>query len=110
MDITERSTRFAEFNRLLNGVANATILQGDLYEPVRGLRFDRIVAHPPYVPAASEVDLSGCRIGRRGHHARDRERPRGQPIPGGRLYCLSLGADHKGEALEHRVRRWLGDA
>jgi methylase of polypeptide subunit release factors len=110
VDITERSTRFAEFNRLLNGVDNATVLQGDLYEPVRGLRFDRIVAHPPYVPAASAKWI----FQDAGSEGEDITRGIVSGLAdslsaGGRLYCLSLGADHKGEALEHRVRRWLGD-
>jgi methylase of polypeptide subunit release factors len=38
--------------RLLNDVSNVTVLQGDLYDPVQGQRFDRITIHPPYVPAA----------------------------------------------------------
>src|SRR5690606_29151931 len=50
-DLTARSTRFAEFNARLNNLQNVTAVQGDLYEPVLGLTFDRIVAHPPYVPA-----------------------------------------------------------
>jgi len=50
VDITERATRLGEFNRRLNDVRNATVLQGDLYKPLTGMRFDRIVAHPPYVP------------------------------------------------------------
>src|SRR5690606_36116914 len=50
-DITARSTAFAAFNAQLNGLSNVSAVQGDLYEPVRGMTFDRIVAHPPYVPA-----------------------------------------------------------
>ncbi len=49
-DITERSTHFAEFNRRLNGIDNVTAARGDVYEPAGDLTFDRIVAHPPYVP------------------------------------------------------------
>jgi len=110
VDVTERSTGFGEFNRLLNGADNVTVLQGDLYEPVRGLAFDRIVAHPPYVPASSakwifqDAGLEGEDITRR--------IVAGLPdhlAAGGRLYCLSLGADHKNEPLERRVRYWLGE-
>src|ERR1019366_1205084 len=50
-DIAARSVQFAEFNRRLNGIENARVLMGDLYAPVEGLTFDRIVTHPPYVPA-----------------------------------------------------------
>jgi methylase of polypeptide subunit release factors len=54
-DITERSVHFSEFNRRLNGLDNVTVARGDLYEPVEGLMFDRIVTHPPYVPVASST-------------------------------------------------------
>ena len=49
-DIAERSVKFAEFNRRLNGLPNMTNGAGDLYEPAGPKTFDRIVAHPPYVP------------------------------------------------------------
>jgi hypothetical protein len=51
-DIASRAVSFAEFNQKLNGIANATFLTGDMYSAVEGMTFDRIVAHPPYVPAA----------------------------------------------------------
>ena len=51
IDVADRSTQFASFNARLNDVNNVTIVSGDLYAPVAGLTFDRIVAHPPYVPA-----------------------------------------------------------
>src|SRR5262249_30026279 len=56
-DLAERSVRFAEFNRRLNGIENVTCLQGDLYRPVVDLTFDRIVAHPPYVPSEGQEVL-----------------------------------------------------
>ena len=111
VDVTERSTRFAEFNRLLNGISNMSALQGDLYEAVPGLTFDRIVAHPPYLPAAStrwifqDAGAQGEEITRR--------IVAGLPqylSPGGRLYCLALGADQREQPLEQRIRAWLGEA
>jgi len=50
-DILPRAAHFAEFNRRLAGVENLAVVQGDLFAPVEGLTFDRIVIHPPYVPA-----------------------------------------------------------
>src|ERR1017187_11025104 len=44
-DIAARSVQFADFNRRLNGIENACVLMGDLYAPVEGLTFDRIVTH-----------------------------------------------------------------
>ena len=111
VDITGRSTAFAEFNRQLNGVDNATILEGNLFEPVAGLRFDRIVAHPPYVPATAtkwifqDAGAVGEEI--------VREIVAGLPrhlSPGGRFYCLSLGMERKDEPLESRIRGWLGES
>jgi methylase of polypeptide subunit release factors len=52
VDITERC-RPARFNCWLNGGRRVDIRQGDLFDPVKGERFDRILAHPPCVPALS---------------------------------------------------------
>src|SRR5258708_857898 len=49
-DIAARSVHFAEFNRRLNELENVTVGEGDLYSPAGGRKFDRIAAHPPYVP------------------------------------------------------------
>ncbi len=50
-DIARRSADFSEFNRRLNGLENVSVGCCDLYEPVAGLQFDRIV-----IQAASSVD------------------------------------------------------
>jgi carbamoyltransferase len=51
VDITPRAIRFARFNAQLNGVQNISFLQGNLYEAVKGQRFDTILANPPFVPS-----------------------------------------------------------
>lgn len=72
VDITGRSAHFARFNRLLNGAGNMEVLQGNLYKPVAGRSFDRIVAHPSYAPATGELTgLAGWRRLRRGGPAGD---------------------------------------
>ncbi len=109
VDITERSTQFAEFNRLLNGLRNATVLQGDLYDPVQDLSFDRIVAHPPYMPALNRKWIFQD-AGSEGEQI-TRSIVSGLPrhlSPGGKLYCLALGADIAAVPFECRLRRWLG--
>jgi SAM-dependent methyltransferase len=47
-DIDERAAAFTRLNVRLNGARNVDVRVGDLYEPVRGERFDRIAAQPPF--------------------------------------------------------------
>jgi methylase of polypeptide subunit release factors len=110
VDITERATVFAEFNARLNGITNLVALQGDLYEPVRGQTFDRIVAHPPYVPARENQYV--FRDGGEDGEAITRRAVAGLPDflrPGGRFYCTCLATDRKDAPLERRIRAMLGD-
>jgi len=108
VDITERAARFAQFNQRLNGVANVTVLQGDLCAPVHELRFDRIVLHPPYVPALrqtliyQDAGLDGQDITRRAVSQLARHLN-----PGGRFYCLTVGLDCEDAPFEQTVRQWL---
>jgi len=108
-DISERSTRFAEFNRRLNGVLNADAVTSDLYESFQGQRFDIISAHPPYVPTLQPkwIFFSGGRDG----EAITRRIIEGLPDhlnDGGIFFCLTMGGDHVDRPFECRVREWLG--
>jgi SAM-dependent methyltransferase len=109
VDITERSTHFGEFNRLLNQLSNSTVMQGNLYEPVSGMKFDRIVAHPPYVPALEPgpIYADGGEDGEVVTRAVVQGLPRFLE-PHGRLYCDTMGVEREGEPDEQRVREWLG--
>jgi hypothetical protein len=82
-DIASRSVQFAEFNQRLNGIPNATMLQGDLYAPVEGsdLRPHR---DPSAVRAGAEErdDFSGWRRGRGTDPAPHRRRCAAVPPPG----------------------------
>lgn len=110
IDITERSTRFARFNAALNNVDNVTPLEGDLYAPVGGLTFDRIVANPPYVPSLADEFIFR-------DAGEDGERVTWQILgglptylrPGGDFYCACLATDREGAPLEERVRSALGE-
>lgn len=51
VDINPRSIRFSRFNAQLNGIRNICFYLGDLYEPVKGRKFDTILANPPFVPS-----------------------------------------------------------
>lgn len=48
-DVSPRALRLAAMNARLNDVANVELLEGSWLEPVAGLRFDLVVANPPYV-------------------------------------------------------------
>lgn len=111
VDVTERAVRFAEFNRRLNGLANAEFLCGDLYGPVEGRTFDRIAIHPPYIPSLrrrliyQDGGLDGQELLRRTVAGLPRHLR-----PGGRFFSLSLCVDREDEPFERQVRRWLGDS
>jgi release factor glutamine methyltransferase len=51
IDVSRRSQVAARLNAALNGV-RVNALRGDLYEPVKGRRFDVIATNPPYLPSA----------------------------------------------------------
>jgi release factor glutamine methyltransferase len=53
VDLSRRALACTRLNSVLNGV-RVQALRGDLFEPVRGRRFDVIVTNPPYVPGPSE--------------------------------------------------------
>jgi SAM-dependent methyltransferase len=109
-DITERATLFAQFNAQLNDLPNVTAVQGDLYEPVRGQTFDRIVAHPPYV--ASDEQRLIYRDGGQDGEAITRRIIADLPQylrPGGRFHVTCAFTDRVGAPLEQRVRELLGE-
>ena len=106
-DLTERCAQFALFNQRLNGIVNSSVITGDLYEPVAGLEFDRIVVHPPYQPVFRHAQIfnsggiDGEQVTRRCvEEAYDHLRP------GGRLYCLAQLTARE-QPVEQRVRLWL---
>jgi SAM-dependent methyltransferase len=108
-DITERATRFARFNAALNGIKNCTAVQGDLYQPVAGQFFDRIVAHPPYMPSLEQKYI--FRDGGEDGEEITRRIIGGLPdhlSPGGRFYCTCMLTDRKGARAEQRIRAMLG--
>jgi SAM-dependent methyltransferase len=109
-DLGARSVHFAEFNRRLNGLENVTAAQGDLYEAIGDRTFDCVVAHPPYVPASQQRLLfrDGGEDGEQILSRIIQGLPR-HLRPGGRFRCLTFATDRKGESLEQRIRKWLGE-
>lgn len=111
VDITERATVCAEFGRRLNGLDNVTVLRGDLFAPVSGLTFDRIFAHPPYMPVMRPgyVFYDGGEDGEQLSRRTIEQLPE-YLRPGGTYYSVAMGADTASEPFEQRIRSWLGPA
>jgi methylase of polypeptide subunit release factors len=57
IDVNPRALAYLRLNLRLNRVANVEPLEGSWFEPVRGRRFELVVANPPYVvsPDAAHV-------------------------------------------------------
>jgi release factor glutamine methyltransferase len=53
VDLSRRSALAARLNARLHG-APVTVHRGDLFEPVRGRRFDVVISNPPYDPAGRQ--------------------------------------------------------
>jgi len=47
IDINERAVQLSKRNAALNDVHNVTVMQSDLYEAVKEMRFDCIISNPP---------------------------------------------------------------
>lgn len=56
-DLSPRAIAFARFTAALSGVDRIEFRVGDLFEPVAGERFDRVISNPPFVitPRAAGV-------------------------------------------------------
>lgn len=109
-DITQRSVDFAAFNAALNGITNVKVLCGDLFQAVEDRRFDRIAAHPPFMPAltSSEIFGAGGELGEEITQRMVSELP-ARLKPGGRLYCRTLGIERAERSFESTIREWLGE-
>ena len=114
-DISGRALDFARANARLNGVAGIEFLQGDLFAPISGERFDLIASNPPFVvtPRIDGEDASERYEYRDGGMVGDglaervvREAPR-HLAAGGTLLCLANWESHWGVDGLERVRGWL---
>jgi len=109
VDISPRAIQFAEFNKKLNAAENVRTYCGDLFRPIESSTFDRIVAHPPHIPALKDVMLfkdagvDGERISADlirsvPHHLAD----------GGEFHSYLMLSDRVDAPAERRVRDFLG--
>ncbi|QAY67849.1 class I SAM-dependent methyltransferase [Paenibacillus protaetiae] len=75
IDINERAVELARHNAKLNGIANVTIVQSDLYEKVKDAAFDTILTNPPIRAGKAVVH----RIFEEGYE---------RLVPGGRMWVV----------------------
>jgi len=109
-DVSRRCLHFAEFNRRLNAIDNVQISESDVYDGLGDETFDRIIAHPPYVPWTGDQEI--YRHGGPDGEFVVRRLVEGLPKrlrPGGRLYLAAMGSDTVDGELEDRLRGMLGD-
>jgi hypothetical protein len=111
VDISPRAVRCAHFNAQVSGITNLDVVPGDLFEPVRGERFDLITANPPFVPSP----LHTLRFRDGGSSGEDVQKRivAGLPnhlAPGGIAHMITELGERDGEPLVDRVRQWLSGA
>ena len=56
-DINKRACQIAELNLKINNIKNAKVILGNLYEPVKNIKFDTILINPPQT-AGKEICLN----------------------------------------------------
>ncbi|HEY8038282.1 MAG TPA: methyltransferase [Polyangiaceae bacterium] len=110
-DVNPRALAFTRLNLALNGVPGVEVRQGDLYESVRGERFDRIASHPPFLARrAGEPGSTFTHGGTRGDELTLRmlAGAAGHLAPGGRAVMVGDWPVVDGDPLDARVRAALG--
>ena len=123
VDINPRAASCTRFNALASGANNVEVVVGDLFEAVRGKRFDLITVNPPFVP--SPLDTLRFRDGGRSGEDIQKRIVAGLPhhlAPGGMAQMVTeLGerdgelpvgqsGDRSGDQLGDRLREWLHGA
>jgi methylase of polypeptide subunit release factors len=108
-DLNSRAREFCLFNAALNGVSNIEFRQGSAFDPVRGERFDLILANPPFfvtpsvrrVYSDNSMELDGfCKM-------LIREAPEHLNENG---YCQMLveWVELQGQPWRDRLNEWFG--
>jgi SAM-dependent methyltransferase len=107
-DLNPRAVAFARFNAALNGIENATFRVGDLYEPVAGEQFDRILVNPAFILSPESVYL--FRDGGERGEAMSRRAISEAPAhlaEGGICQVVGEFPTIEGDAFEERVAGWV---
>jgi methylase of polypeptide subunit release factors len=111
VDLNPRAVSCTRFNAQTWGALNLEVLTGDLFEPVRGQRFDLITANPPFVP--SPLDTLRFRDGGRSGEDIQKRIVADLPhhlAPGGMAQVVTELGERDHEPLVGRLREWLDGA
>jgi methylase of polypeptide subunit release factors len=108
-DINARALQFAEFNALLNGLANIEFRRGDLFAAVEGRAFDLIVCNPPYLvsPESRFIYRDNDLLGDAFCEQLVRQMP-AYLVEGGFGHVLISWVHGETEEWSRPIRRWLG--
>lgn len=108
VDVNPRALAFTRWNARLNGIANVECRQGDLFDPVKGERFDLLVCNPPYTvsPDAQYVFRDSGRPGDSLCAEVVRQIP-AHLEEGGFATVLCNWALREGEGWPDPLRRWV---
>ncbi|WP_417563197.1 methyltransferase [Microbacterium sp.] len=111
-DVSERALRFTRLNALVNGVDGIQTRRGDMFAPVAGETFERIVSNPPFVitPRVDGVPAYEYRDGGRVGDGLTAEFIAGvgaHLAAGGTAQLLANWESRDGVAGLDRVRGWV---
>lgn len=109
-DLNPRAVRFAEFNARLNNLSHVQCLEGDLFGPVKGRKFDLVVSNPPFVisPETEYIYRDGGMEGDRITQKIIRQVPEFLN-EGGYCQILCNWAELRGQDWKDRLRTWFKD-
>ncbi len=111
IDINPRAVRCTRFNAQVWGATNLKVSESDLFDAVRGERFDLITANPPFVP--SPLDTLRFRDGGRSGEDIQKRIVAGLPqhlAPGGVAQVVTELGERDDQPLARRLRERLDGA
>ena len=107
-DLSSRAGDFARFNAWLNASANLEVVTGDLFQPVVGRRFDRILSNPPfYITPTSRRIFAENPMGLDGFCRNIVKQAPAYLEEGGFLQMLCEWPEIEGQPWEERVAEWF---
>jgi ubiquinone/menaquinone biosynthesis C-methylase UbiE len=107
-DLNPRAVRMASFNAKLNGMQNVECVEGDLFAPARGKKFDLVISNPPFVisPEARYIYRDGGMEGDDICRKIVREAPRFLR-EGGFCQILCNWVEKEGQDWQERLADWF---